>query len=422
MNNIEDVFEEWNSYAGNKELIERNIDLENIKSNSKLKIISISGVRRSGKTSILLILHNLLKKQNEKVGYINLEDSRIKSDKEVLDKIIKWFGDSGYLLLDEITSVSDWESWLSRNHEMLKGKLKIIVSSSRSNLIFPTKSLRGRILSNELYPLSFKEFLDFKKFKIEKTTAGIGKIERLLSEYLTYGGFPETVLIENNLEKIRLIDSYFKDIISLDVAEIAKENLSTVELFGKYIIESSYFSASKCLNFFKSAGYKIAKQTLLNIEKSSEEGYLFFFIPIYSKTIKDRSQYPRKAYLGDTGFMYAISGKKDLGKLYENAVFLELKRRLANNIEINYWKNKQGSEVDFVIREGLKVNEIIQVCYDITEEKTKSRELKGLVSCSKELRVNKGLIITKDFEDERTVEGIKIKFIPLWKWLLENRI
>jgi len=422
MNNIEDVFEEWDSYAGGKELIERNIDLENIKSNSKLKIISISGVRRSGKTSILIILHNLLKKQNERVAYISLEDSRIKNDKEVLDKIIKWFGDSGYLLLDEITSVNDWDGWLSKNHEMLKGKLKIIVSSSRSNLVFPTKPLRGRILSNELYPLSFKEFLDFKRFKIEKTTAGIGKIGKQLSEYLTYGGFPETVLIESNFDKIRLIDSYFKDIISLDVAEIAKETLSTVELFGKYIIESSYFSASKCLNFFKSAGYKIAKQTLLNIEKSSEESYLFFFIPIYSKTIKDRSQYPRKSYLGDTGFMYAISGKSDLGKLYENAVFLELKRRLAKNTEINYWKNKQGSEVDFVIREGLKANEIIQVCYDLTEEKTKSREIKGILSCSKEFREGKGLIITKDFEDERTIEGVKIKFVPLWKWLLGNRI
>jgi len=420
MDNIESIFEEWNTYAGKKELIGRNIDLENIKLNSKLKIISISGVRRSGKTSILIILHNILKKQNEKVAYINLEDSRLKNDKDVLDKIIKWFGDSGYLLLDEITSVNDWENWLSRNHEMLKGKLKIIVSSSRSNLVFPGKSLRGRILSTEIYPLSFKEFLNFKNFNIEKTTAGIGKIEREILEYLTYGGFPETVLIENNIEKVRLIDSYFKDIISLDVAEIARENLSTVELFGKYIIESSYFSASKCLNFFKSAGYKIAKQTLLNIEKSSEEGYLFFFIPIYSKTIKDRSQYPRKSYLGDTGFMYAISGKKDMGKLFENAVFLELKRRLPKNMEINYWKNKQGSEVDFLIREGLNVKEIIQVCYDITDEKTKSREVKGILACSKELGLKKGIIITRDFNDEQTSEGIKIKFIPLWKWLLEK--
>src|SRR3989344_2566922 len=146
MENIESVFEEWNIYAKNRDLIERSIDLENIKSNSKLKIISISGVRRSGKTSILIILYNLLKKQNEKVAYINLEDSRIKNDKEVLNKIIKWFGDDGYLLLDEITSVNDWENWLSRNHEMLKGKLKIIVSSSRNNLIFPTKPLRDRIL------------------------------------------------------------------------------------------------------------------------------------------------------------------------------------------------------------------------------------------------------------------------------------
>ena len=119
--------------------------------------------------------------------------------------------------------------------------------------------------------------------------------------------------------------------------------------------------------------------------------------------------------------MYAISGKKDIGKLFENAVFLELKRRLPKNVKINYWRNKQGSEVDFVIKEGLKTKEIIQVCYDITGEKTKSREIKGIVACSKELKSGRGLIITKELEEEKTFEGIKIKYIPLWKWLLEDK-
>jgi len=99
----------------------------------------------------------------------------------------------------------------------------------------------------------------------------------------------------------------------------------------------------------------------------------------------------------------------------------ELKRRLPKNMEINYWKNRQqDSEVDFVIREGLKAKEIIQVCYSINDEKTKSREIKGIINCSKELKSGKGLIITKDFEKHETIDGIKIKFIPLWKWLLEK--
>ncbi len=415
---MEEIFEEWDIYAQRKELKQRDIDLNILINTSKLKIIAITGIRRSGKTSLLILLRQMLEKKSEKVRYVNLEDSRIKDKKGVLDDILAWFGDSGYLLLDEITSVDDWAGWLSRYHEMLKGKLKIIVSSSRKGLTSPSKPLRGRILPQELYPLSFHEFLQFNNIKKEKTTIGIGKVKRALDEHLILGGFPEIVLINNKTDKISISNSYFRDIIGLDVAEISKENISIVEIFGKYIIDTSYFSASKCLNFLKTLGYKIGKQSILNLEKNSQERYLFFFVPIFSYNIKNRSQYPRKSYLGDTGFMHSISGKKDMGKLYENSVFLELKRRLSQNQEINYWKNKEGIESDFVIREGLEIKEIIQVVYELNDEKTKVREIKGLISCAKEFKMKKGTIITKDYESVETVDEITIEYIPLWKWLL----
>ncbi len=416
---MDEIFEEWDIYAQKKKLKQREIDFDLLINTSKLKIIAITGVRRSGKTSLLILLRQMLAKRNEKVRYVNLEDSRIKDKEKVLDEILAWFGDSGYLLLDEITSVEDWAGWLSRTHEMLKGKLKLIVSSSRKGLAIPSKPLRGRILTQELYPLSFKEFLQFKNIQIKKTTIGIGKAKRALDEHLIFGGYPEIVLIGNRTDKIRISNSYFRDIIGLDVAEISKENISVVEMFGKYIIDASYFSASKCLNFFKTLGYKIGKQSILDLEKNSQESYLFFFVPIFSYTIKDRTQYPRKSYLGDTGFMYSISGKKDMGKLFENTVFLELKRRLSQNHDINYWKNKAGIESDFVIREGLKIKAIIQVMYELNDEKTKEREIKGLLSCAKEFNIKKGTIITKDYEAVETIDDIKIEFIPLWKWLLK---
>jgi len=415
---MEEIYEEWDIYAQKKELKQRDIDLNFLINTSKLKIIAITGIRRSGKTSLLILLRQMLEKKNEKARYVNLEDSRIKDKKEVLDDILAWFGDSGYLLLDEITNVNDWAGWLSRSHEMLKGKLKIIVSSSRKGLTIPSKPLRGRILIQELYPLSFNEFLQFNKIKLEKTIIGIGKVKRALDEHIILGGFPEIVLINNKTDKISISNSYFRDIIGLDVAEISRENISVVELFGKYVIDTSYFSASKCLNFFKTLGYKIGKQTILNLEKNSQESYLFFFVPIFSHNIKDRSQYPRKSYLGDTGFMHTISGKMDMGRLFENSVFLELKRRLSQNHEINYWKNREGIEADFIIREGLKIKEIIQVVYELNHEKTKDREIKGLISCAKELKIKKGTIITKDYEATETIDEIKIEFIPLWKWLL----
>jgi len=419
MNAAERVFEEWNTYAGKKALRPRAADLKGMKLNARLKVIGITGIRRSGKSSILMLLLQKLAAEGKNAAYINIEDSRIKDSKTILDDILKWFGDAGYLLLDEITYANDWEGWLARNHELLKGKLHLIVSSSRKNLVVPVKPLRGRMLPYEIYPLSFAEFLQFKGIEVEHTTAGVGRVEKALDEYLVFGGFPEVVLFSDKTEKIRLLNSYFRDIIGLDVAEMAKENISTVELFGKYVINTQHFSASKCLNFFKGLGYKIGKQSILNLEKRSQDGYLFFFVPISSYNIKDRSQYPRKAYMGDTGFMHAISGKTDMGRLFENAVFLELKRRIPQQQEVHYWKSKAGFEADFVVREGLKVKEIIQVAYDLSNEKTKEREVRGLIACAKEASLRHGLIITKDFEGIETVDGIRIKFIPIRKWLLK---
>ncbi|MEW5896880.1 MAG: ATP-binding protein [Nanoarchaeota archaeon] len=415
---MEQIFEEWNAYAQKKELQDRELSFEKLIANARLKIVVITGMRRCGKTSILILLSQRLSRKGKKTGYINLEDSRIKNRPEVLDDILKWFGEEGCLLLDEITNARDWEGWLARNHEMLKGRLNLILSSSRRGLAVPSKPLRGRMLAYELYPLSFREYLCFKKIKLEKTTVGLGRMEKALEEYLVYGGFPEVVLLADKTEKIRLLNFYFRDIIGLDIAEIARENISTVELFGKYVIDAPYFSASKCLSFFKSQGYGIAKQSLLYLEKCSQEGYLFFFAPIFSYTIKDRSQYPRKSYLGDTGFIYALSGKKDWGRLYENAVFLHLKRQNLPATEINYWKNAVGREADFVLREGLKTKEIIQVAYELSEEKTKDREVSGLVECARALGLKKGKVITKNLEKSKTVDGITIQFIPLWKWLL----
>lgn len=411
------VFEEWNIYASKRSLKARDMNLDELAENSKLKIVPITGIRRAGKSSVLMLLHQKLCKKG-KVAYVNLEDSRIAGDKNVLDNILKWFGDSGFLFLDEVTNATDWQGWLARNHEMLKGKLNVITTSSRKSLAVPSKPLRGRMLAYELYPLSFKEFLEFKNVKLEKTTAGVGKIERALDEYVISGGFPEVVLLNDHTDKIKVLNSYFKDIIGLDVSEISKENINVVETFGKYVVESTYFSASKCLNYLKTLGFKIGKQTILNLEKFSQISYLFFFIQIFSRNIKDRNQYPRKVYLGDTGFMYAISGKKDMGRLFENVVLLELKRKLAQNREINYWKNSEGKECDFIIREGLTVKKIIQVVYKIDDDKTKKREIEGLVKCAKEFGLKEGLIITKDFEAAEKVQGKTIKFVPLWKWLL----
>ena len=413
-----EVFEEWNVYAKKKKLLDREVDFDSIISNSDSKIIAITGIRRAGKSSVLMLLAQKLVSQGEKVCYINLEDNRIKENAHILDETIKWFGDSGFMLLDEVTSSKDWEGWLARTHELLKGKLRLIVSSSRKNLVWPSKPLRGRILPYELYPLSFHEFLRFKRLEVEKTTAGKGRLEKAFFEYLKYGGFPEVVLTNEGIDKVRILNSYFRDIVGLDVAEVSNEDAGVVETFGRYVIQSPYFSASKCLNFLKTIGHKVGKEKILQFEHYSQASYLFFFVQIFAYNIKDRSQYSRKAYCGDTGFAYSTTGKMDLGRLFENLTFLELKRREHN--DICYWKNAEGREVDFLIKQGTDIEQIIQVVYDLRDEKTATRETDAIVKCAEEFKMKTATILTKDVSKTEEVNGVKIEYIPLMDWLLEN--
>ena len=415
---FDDIFEEWDIYAQKRQLTERVFNLDSLRNNAGRKIIAVTGIRRCGKSSLLMLLKHKISKDGITIKYVNLEDSRISRQKDILDEILKWFGEDGFLLLDEITAIDGWEGWLARVHEQLKGRLKLILTSSRKSLVSPQKQLRGRLLSFELYTLSFREYLFFKNIEIAKTTAGRGKLERALDDYIRYGGFPEVVLAKEEVDKVQYLNSYFKDIIGLDIAEVTGEDINVVQTFARYVLQSSYFSASKCLNFFKTLGYKIGKEKLLKLEVYSQSSYLFFFIPIFSHNIKDRSQYPRKAFSGDTGFFYSTTGKKDLGMQFENLIFLELKRRLTFTQEICYWKNKDGLETDFLIKDGNIVKEVIQAAYEIRDEKTKLREINGAIASAKEFGLKKATIVTSGANRKEVLEGVQINYVSVIDWLL----
>jgi predicted AAA+ superfamily ATPase len=238
---------------------------------------------------------------------------------------------------------------------------------------------------------------------------------------LTYGGFPEVVLSEN---KVSIIQEYMNSIIALDVAALSSVPLKVVSDFSAQLIGITLFSATKLENIMKNMGHKIGKSTLLELEQMFETAYLAFFVPVFSTKIKDEALYPRKVYLGDTGFFYAARGKRNLGREYENAVFLQLRRKLNPLGQISYYRSAGNQEVDFVIRQGSEVKKLIQVVYDLDDEKTKEREIKALVEAAGEFNLNgkKGelLIITKDYEAKEEVSGKKITYRKLWKWLIDE--
>ena len=409
------------------ELVDRNFDYEQYEEVDA--ILTLVGVRRSGKTyTMYKIAKELMNKgvKKENIIYVNFEDERLYPiTASELSELIKTYREhyetTGmiYLLLDEIQNIEGWERWVRRIFDTEKN-IKIVISGSSSKLLPEeiANELRGRTIVHEIFPFSFEEFLNARNFDYKNIEYSPRKPEllRLLREYLKYGGFPAVALAKT--KKFEMLQDYFKAIFFRDVVERYKvRNIELLEELARVVINNagSLFSYSKTANYLKSLGFKVGKATIREYMRYFQSCYLLFEVPIFSYNIKDRAQYPRKIYAIDTGLKNALSWGEDWGRICESAVFLKLRRERKN---VYYWKSKDGYEVDFVLREGAKVKSLLQVTYDMEDEKTRKREVRGLLKASKELKCNNLKIITWDYESEEEVEGKKIKYVPLWKFLL----
>ena len=400
-------------------------------------INDIVGIRRCGKTFLMFSkIKELLKKVDKKsIIYLNFENRKLFPLKnEYFNEIIEFVHSEKlleigkvYLFLDEVQKVDGWEKYIRSIYDEFKGKIKIFVSGSNASLLSNDYGtlLTGRHLSKTLMPLSFKEFLRFKGYETSKilTEKDRANIKKFLDEYLNFGGFPEVVLSEN---KEQILSQLFNDILTRDILSRNIRKESVIEEFSYYLAGNvtSLLSFNKMADYFKSWGIKISVPTIENYFGLIKNSFLFFDNLILSYKIKDQFQNPRKVYCIDNGIFNFIGLKfsKDSGKMYENAVFIKLKKESFDShlINIFYWKNIQHEEVDFVVKEGLKVKQLIQVCYDVSDLDTKEREIKALIKASKELKCKDLLVITDDYESEEKIKGKKIKFIPLWKWLLQD--
>ncbi len=403
--------------------ISRNISL-----NAKNDLINdITGMRRSGKT--FLMFEKIGKLPKQATIYVNFENRKLLPIKSsYLNDIIDFINEEKllekykriYLFLDEIQKIDGWEQFVRSIYDEYKGKIKIFVSGSSANLLSKDygELLTGRHLTTNVYPLSFTEFLRFKDCKPEKST----QAKALLREYLLYGGFPEVVLAK---EKEQILGQLFSDVLSRDIlsrADIRREQI--LEEFAYFLISniSNRLSFNKMSRYFKSRGIKISVQTLENYFYFMKNAFLLFDALMFSLKVKDQLQYSRKIYCIDTGLANLIGFKlnENMGKLYENTVAVELLRRKKLNTKVFYWHDQQQREVDFVVKQGLKVEQLIQVCYDLSNEDTKKRELAGLLKAMDEFELNEGTIITKDYESIEVIGEKKVKYVPLWAWLLEK--
>jgi len=405
------------------------------------KIVSIIGPRRAGKTYFLFqIMKHLLDRGIEKnqMLHLNFEDTRLlninyQEIREILKMYYQLYPSKNkdfYLFIDEPQNIDKWEHAVRSLHD--EG-IKIFITGSSSKILSKeiATSLRGRGNPYILLPFSFEECLNLKNTVYDSKKLGTkdkSNLLRAIEDYIDFGGFPEILKEEDINEKLKLLSNYFELVVYKDMMERHKlKNSNLIKWLLKSIISSSAkeISINKIYNTLKSQGVKASKNTLYSYLSLLEDA--FFAFPLHKFSYSDRKKdwSSNKIYINDTGFVKLIETSKDLGRKMENIVFLEMFRNKKPLEDINYWKTMQQEEVDFVISRFKKVEQLIQVCYDPSNRDTKNRELRALIKASKELKCNNLFVITFDYEGEEIFEwfGIKkkIKFIPIWKWLLDKK-
>lgn len=438
---LKNILNQWNSwwYTGDVEERKKGVSRPGylhplIRKLERKEILAIMGVRRSGKSVLVfqLIAHLIENNTPSKnIIYLNLDHPAFVpflKDPMFLDEILSIYRELHnpkgrlYLFLDEIQEIPYWEKWVKTLYDMEKD-LKIVLTGSTSRIIQSTLAssrLSGRYLKQEVYPLSFREYLDFKEIDIPKREELPLKKDELahhFGRFLDYGGFPEVVLEEREDMKKELLIEYFNTIVYRDIVS------RYAVRYPSKLKDLVYFSLANISNPISYT--KIAKFTGLTVDTVKEyllycqENYLLFSIQIFSFSLKQSAfiQMPRKVYCIDDGLRNAASMRfsKDAGRLLENQVLLELKRK---GYEVFYWKNDKGWVVDFVIKVGLNVTELIQVCWDAREDRTIKRETDALLEAMKAFNLKEGKIITADYRASKKIEGRTFHFIPAWEFML----
>jgi len=393
------------------------------------KIVTLIGVRRSGKTSYLFnLIEELLSRgvPMTRILYINFEDERLDLNTKELDLLLQAYQElypdidieGCWFFFDEIQNIVGWDKFIRRVYD--KGTRNIFITGSNARFLSSeiATSLRGRTVSYEVFPLSFREYLSFKGITADlHSSNSIALINHHLADYLRHGGFPEVINYDDGLRN-RVLQEYFNVMIYRDLLERYEiKNIPALRFFLKRLMSSAtkQVSVNKIYNELKSSGFKIGKNQLYENLEACQNIYLALVLRKQTKSLVERELGEKKIYAIDIGLLNALDYKfsDDTGKALEQTVFLELKRR-----EKEFYFFKEKSECDFIVKHGIEVTEAIQVAATLSDEKTRKRELRGLLECCNSFGLKQGLIITAETAEELEMGGVKVTVMPLYRWLL----
>lgn len=393
-----------------------NTDVKTLLDNPMIKLIT--GPRRVGKSTYALLML-----QGKSFAYLNFDDNLLLSawDEELVMRTLdEVYPNYEFLLLDEVQNLKDWDVWVSKLYR--RGKNLVITGSNAKMLSGEMATvLTGRYLQVEMLPFSLTETIEWKGANINSiSNAKQAEAVAIADDYLRNGGYPETIDMRSITRNY--LSTLFDSIIWKDVAKRHNiRNITDLNNIALYLL--SNFCNPLSANDIAKELSMTSVTTTRKFMDYLHEPYLFYYLPRFNNKLKLMKKAASKVYVIDNGFVAAkaFNLSEHLGRLLENEVFVELLRQ-GYQVETSlfYYRSRNNREVDFVTRQGTHINQLIQVCYDMTSPKTEKREVSSLIECAGELKCNNLLIITNNEEREIHTDGYNIKVIPFIKYGLGN--
>lgn len=393
-----------------------NTDVKTLLDNPMIKLIT--GPRRVGKSTYALLML-----QGKSFAYLNFDDNLLLlawDEELVMRTLDEVYPNYEFLLLDEVQNLKDWDVWVSKLYR--RGKNLVITGSNAKMLSGEMATvLTGRYLQVEMLPFSLTETIEWKGANINSiSNAKQAEAVAIADDYLRNGGYPETIDMRSITRNY--LSTLFDSIIWKDVAKRHNiRNITDLNNIALYLL--SNFCNPLSANDIAKELSMTSVTTTRKFMDYLHEPYLFYYLPRFNNKLKLMKKAASKVYVIDSGFVAAkaFNLSENLGRLLENEVFVELLRQ-GYQVETSlfYYRSRNDREVDFVTRQGTHINQLIQVCYDMTSPKTEKREVSSLIECAGELKCNNLLIITNNEEREIHTDGYNIKVIPFIKYGLGN--
>ena len=382
----------------------------------------VIGVRRSGKSTLCI---QTLFRAGVVFAYVDFDDERLAALgtnqlNDVLEVLYKIYGDFKYLFLDEIQNVEGWPLFVNR---LLRTKMHVILTGSNAKLLSSDLAthLTGRSSEISLYPFSFAEYCKMKGVDYkQRTTKGIAEQREAFDNYVRQGGFPELMTIKNSKKYItNLVDNILRRDIEqrYHIAFPAQfENMAQHLLnISPYIVSTS--DLARIFNFK-------SPHTVRNYIDYLKQAYLLVGLKKYSPKSKQRVV-AEKVYAVDVAMMNqrenAFAGE-NLGWRLETIVMIHLLRECKQNGWDIYYLNERSGECDFVVCNGSKVLQCVQVSYDISSEKARKREINGLLLANRQTKCENLLLLTDHESYDTEKDGHHISVRPVYEWSVTSLI